>query len=306
MTRTRALLLLALALTVAALPASGSAAYAAWDWPVDGGEVAAGYLPPTSPYGPGHRGLDVAAPTGSVVRAVAAGTVTFAGRVAGVGAVTVDHGGRRSTYQPVVAVVRSGAEVSRGEPLGRLSPVGSHCGPRACLHLGRIEADGYADPLALLSPQAQVRLFPPHGPAPVPPEPERVVPSGDLLMPVDAPVTSRFGMRVHPVTGVHKLHDGTDFGASCGTPVRAADAGTVSSVGSVPGYGNRVRIEHGGATATTYNHLASFAVGAGEPVAQGQTVGAVGSTGLSTGCHLHLSVLLGGQPVDPEPLLTAP
>jgi murein DD-endopeptidase MepM/ murein hydrolase activator NlpD len=126
---------------------------------------------------------------------------------------------------------------------------------------------------------------------------------GDLIRPVDAPITSPYGMRFHPVLRVWKLHDGTDFGASCGTPIRAAASGTVMSRYFNEGYGNRVLVSHGlldgDSIVTAYNHLSSYAVSSGERVSQGDVVGYVGSTGYSTGCHLHFMVYRDGETVDP-------
>ena len=123
--------------------------------------------------------------------------------------------------------------------------------------------------------------------------------SSGMIMPVGGPITSGYGMRLHPVLGYEKLHDGTDFGVACGTPVSAAASGTVVDRYFNEGYGNRVIVDHGGGLATTYNHLSAFAVSAGERVAQGQVIGYVGTTGYSTGCHLHFMVLRNGAPVDP-------
>lgn len=127
--------------------------------------------------------------------------------------------------------------------------------------------------------------------------------SSTLLRPVGGPVTSPYGMRVHPVTGVYKLHDGTDLGASCGTPIKAAANGTVAERYFNGAYGNRLIVNHGvirGANVvTTYNHAASYIVSAGQRVSRGQTIGYVGSTGYSTGCHLHFMVLTNGNTVNP-------
>jgi murein DD-endopeptidase MepM/ murein hydrolase activator NlpD len=127
--------------------------------------------------------------------------------------------------------------------------------------------------------------------------------TGDLIRPVDAPITSSYGMRFHPVLRVWKLHDGTDFGASCGTPIRAAGSGTVISRYYNEGYGNRVLVSHGlldgESIVTAYNHLSDYAVSSGEQVSQGEVVGYVGSTGYSTGCHLHFMVYRDGETVDP-------
>jgi murein DD-endopeptidase MepM/ murein hydrolase activator NlpD len=124
-----------------------------------------------------------------------------------------------------------------------------------------------------------------------------------LMYPVDSYITSPYGMRVHPIYGYYSLHDGTDFGAGCGTPVRAADDGEVLSAYYSTGYGNQVLIDHGiesgVSLSTSYNHLSSYAVSAGESVSQGEVVGYVGSTGYSTGCHLHFMVYENGDTVDP-------
>jgi murein DD-endopeptidase MepM/ murein hydrolase activator NlpD len=127
--------------------------------------------------------------------------------------------------------------------------------------------------------------------------------TGALQTPVAGPVTSSYGMRQHPITGEYKLHDGTDFGAGCGTPVRAAAAGRVVRAAALTGYGNQVALDHGRARgvglATSYSHLTSFAVGAGQRVSAGQVIGHVGSTGYSTGCHLHFMVYENGATTNP-------
>ncbi len=127
--------------------------------------------------------------------------------------------------------------------------------------------------------------------------------SSGLIFPVSAPITSSYGMRLHPVLGYWKLHDGTDFGADCGAPIRAAASGVVSEAYYNGGYGNRLFIDHGsvnGAIMTTsYNHLSGYAVSTGQRVSQGQVIGYVGTTGYSTGCHLHLMLWVDGTMVDP-------
>lgn len=115
--------------------------------------------PPATPYGPGHRGVDLLGRAGQSVHAALGGTVTYAGRLAGRGVVVVDHGATRTTYQPVEASVAVGASVAAGGALGRLSLPGSHCFPRACLHWGWIEGKTYLDPLDLVG-AGPVRLLP--------------------------------------------------------------------------------------------------------------------------------------------------
>ncbi len=123
--------------------------------------------------------------------------------------------------------------------------------------------------------------------------------SGALAQPVAASITSEFGMRHHPILRYARLHAGTDFGAGCGTPVYAANAGEIVQAGWAGGYGNAVVVAHSDSLATTYNHLSSVAVRGGS-VARGQLLGYVGTTGLSTGCHLHFEVRVNGVPVNPR------
>jgi murein DD-endopeptidase MepM/ murein hydrolase activator NlpD len=127
---------------------------------------------------------------------------------------------------------------------------------------------------------------------------------GWLSWPVtDTYITSPYGMRLHPILNYWKLHDGTDFGAGCGTPVYAAASGTVVSAYYDDAYGNRITINHGNVNgvglATSYNHLTSFAASYGEHVGRGELIGYAGTTGWSTGCHLHFMVFENGSTVDP-------
>ena len=124
--------------------------------------------------------------------------------------------------------------------------------------------------------------------------------NGTFIRPIaGAPINSGFGYRTDPVTGTQALHSGVDFGASCGTPIRAAGSGKILSAAPNSGYGNATVINHGGGLATLYGHQSAFAVSAGQVVTQGQVIGYVGSTGKSTGCHLHFEVRVNGNPVNP-------
>jgi len=123
--------------------------------------------------------------------------------------------------------------------------------------------------------------------------------AGAFQRPVSGPVTSGFGYRVHPIFGTSRMHTGLDFPASSGTPIYAADSGVVVSAGSRGGYGNATVVDHGGGTATLYAHQSRLGVSAGQSVERGQVIGYVGSTGFSTGPHLHFEVRINGQPVDP-------
>lgn len=120
-----------------------------------------------------------------------------------------------------------------------------------------------------------------------------------LARPVHGPVSSAFGNRVHPILRFARFHSGVDFRAGWGTPVIAAADGIVSAAGWAGGYGRQVRLAHVDSVATSYSHLSAIAVAPGGRVRRGDVVGFVGSTGLSTGPHLHFEVLMNGRPVNP-------
>jgi murein DD-endopeptidase MepM/ murein hydrolase activator NlpD len=126
---------------------------------------------------------------------------------------------------------------------------------------------------------------------------------GGLLRPVSAPMSSTFGMRYDPYYHVSQLHAGIDLAAASGTPIRAAADGWVQRAGWNGGYGNYTCISHGttsrGRMSTCYGHQSSIGVRAGQHVTRGQVIGRVGTTGASTGAHLHFEVRLDGRPVDP-------
>ncbi|MGH3471954.1 MAG: M23 family metallopeptidase [Nocardioidaceae bacterium] len=132
-----------------------------WVWPLDPPpQVVAGFEPPESGWGPGHRGVDLLGHPGQRVLAIGSGTVTFATTVARRGVVVVDHGRLRSTYEPVDALVRVGDRITAGSEIGRLVATGSHCAPAACLHVGVLRGQTYVDPLSLLDRPVRVRLKP--------------------------------------------------------------------------------------------------------------------------------------------------
>ncbi len=127
--------------------------------------------------------------------------------------------------------------------------------------------------------------------------------SGQFLLPSDGPITSPFGWRVHPILGTSRLHNGVDFGAEYGSMIRAADNGVVIAAEWTGGYGNAVIIDHGNGITTLYGHTSEMYVTAGQVVQKGQPIAAVGSTGLSTGPHLHFEVRRQGEPTDPMAFL---
>ena len=122
---------------------------------------------------------------------------------------------------------------------------------------------------------------------------------GILSWPVNASVSSPFGYRIHPISGVRKLHTGMDLSAGSGTTIRAAGSGTVILASWYGGYGNAVVIDHGGGLSTLYAHQSSIAVSVGQSLIVGDTVGYVGTTGYSTGPHLHFETREWGTPVNP-------
>jgi murein DD-endopeptidase MepM/ murein hydrolase activator NlpD len=126
---------------------------------------------------------------------------------------------------------------------------------------------------------------------------------GLMRTPVDgARLTSGFGMRFHPLLAYSRMHQGVDFGAPMGAPILAAANGTVSFAGRHGGHGNYVMLKHNKELATGYAHMSRFAVRPGQSVSQGQVIGYVGSTGMSTGPHLHYEVWLRGRPSNPMTL----
>lgn len=272
------------------------------------GPVVRGYDPPAQDWLPGHRGVDLAAPIGSSVRAAAAGRVSVAQVIAGRGVVTIVHGELRTTYEPVRASVGVGDQVAAGEVIGTVEA--GHCAA-GCLHFGLKRGEEYLDPLG----GSDVRLLPASAVAQakkLADERAAAPPSGDfptsgsglLLNPVGGRITSGFGRRFHPIFHEWRLHAGVDLHASCGTPIRAAADGVVQSVSYDSSGGHRLVIAHAGGLTTHYLHgLKRYPVRNGQQVKRGQMVGLVGSTGWSTGCHLHLGAKINGRLVDPARLL---
>jgi len=125
------------------------------------------------------------------------------------------------------------------------------------------------------------------------------------LLPVAGHVTSPFGLRRDPFSGEVREHDGVDLGAPAGSPIRATADGIVRSAGPRGGYGFAVEVDHGNGLTTLYGHASELLVSAGDVVRAGQEIARVGSTGRSTGPHLHFEVRIGGRPVDPGRVLKA-
>ena len=123
--------------------------------------------------------------------------------------------------------------------------------------------------------------------------------TGTMLWPAEGEITSPFGWRTHPIFGTQRLHTGIDIGADYGDTVRAADGGVVIHSDWMGGYGNAVIIDHGNGISTLYAHNSQLLVSEGQAVAKGQAISRVGSTGYSTGPHLHFEVRQNGSPVNP-------
>lgn len=174
-------------------------------------------------------------------------------------------------------------------------------------------AEREAAAAAAASSRSNSRSTPKPAPAPAPaptpvpaPTPEPAPPpasSGYLSAPSSAPVSSSFGYRTHPILGTQRLHSGMDYAGACGSPIRAAASGTIIGTPFTSGGGNKIIIDHGVRRGvnliTTSSHMSSHAVRSGS-VSRGQVIGYVGTTGLSTACHLHFETLENGIPVDPR------
>ncbi|HEY5979248.1 MAG TPA: peptidoglycan DD-metalloendopeptidase family protein [Microlunatus sp.] len=301
-------------------PAAADSLPTTGQWPLAGAvRVIAGYDPPAQRWHAGHRGVDLAAHRGAAVLAAAGGRVSYAGRLAGRGVVVVDHGGVRTTYEPVDALAAVGDEVEAGAVIGRVGS-GGHCSS-SCLHWGLKRGDTYLNPLLLVGGDESVLRLLPADQRPVAQRRAAkrtaeaqvaeqrvstfaVIPPGrgGFARPVPGGITSPFGMRFHPVLHVWKLHDGTDFGASCGTSIRAPAPGRVASVSYNAAYGHRLMLDHeigGRRVRSGYNHATRYVVRPGTVVQRGQLLGYVGTTGYSTGCHLHLMLWVGGRLANP-------
>ncbi len=124
--------------------------------------------------------------------------------------------------------------------------------------------------------------------------------TGMMTMPVNGHVTSGYGMRMHPLLGFTRMHKGIDIGAPWGSPIYAATDGTVVMAGRNGGYGNFVKLAHAGGLGTGYGHMSKIAVRAGQHVGKGQVIGYVGSTGMSTGPHVHYELYKNGVAINPN------
>jgi len=268
-------------------------------WPVNG-QVIRDFDPPATTYGTGHRGIDIAAAPGTTVVAPADGVVTFVGAIDQVPMITVTHDdGTRTTYQPVRPEVKQGQSVAAGQAIGLLQ-AGHAAQP--CLHFGVRKGATYLDPLAWLGPSTNdIRLLPAE--STVPPRTYMSIAGAANGWPVKGNITSGYGWRMHPILGTRSFHDGIDIGAACGTPVATPWAGVVTTVATSATAGHYVRVAHDGGLTTTYMHLSAVDVTVGARLAAGQQLGRVGTTGRSTGCHLHFGTSRNGKSINPTTVL---
>jgi murein DD-endopeptidase MepM/ murein hydrolase activator NlpD len=173
-------------------------------------QVTRRFEPPPTPYAAGHRGVDLGSAPAAVVRAAAAGVISYAGPLAGRGVVVVVHGALRTTYEPVTAAVRRGAPVTAGQRIGTLEPGHAGCPVAACLHWGLLRGDVYLDPLGLVGPRP-VRLLPLSG------HPARADPAAArALAPAAAPVAA-------PVAGISQAAATAKAGAEVPGSMAAPD-----------------------------------------------------------------------------------
>ncbi|MCC6829215.1 MAG: M23 family metallopeptidase [Novosphingobium sp.] len=148
---------------------------------------------------------------------------------------------------------------------------------------------------------------PAHGPVTLSPPQQRVPARPQQRAMVALPhLSSAFGWRLHPIRGTYRLHSGIDIPGRLGTPVLASAGGRVRFAGPAGGYGNMIEIDHGNGLETRYAHLSRLLVSPGTPVAPGETIALMGSTGLSTGSHLHFEVRDHGRATNPLAWLGGP
>ena len=176
---------LTLCATTMSAPARAQPGAPRFIWPLSPTPVVTkSFQPPDTPYGPGHRGVDLAAAPGQTVMAAAPGVVTFSGTLAGRGVIAIDHdGGLKTTYEPVIPTVTTGTQVYAGQPIGTVVPGHPGCTVPACLHWGAQHADVYINPLTLLMAPARIRLKPWTDP---PPSPLPTIPATDATTPTTA------------------------------------------------------------------------------------------------------------------------
>ena len=181
-------------------------------------------------------------------------------------------------FDMIVAYKRS---AGGGSEVGELVYAGLEREGKALAQLVRWKDGSFVDAAEMKQPQATASL------------------GGGMLAPVNGRITSPYGARRHPILGYVRMHAGVDFGAAWGSPIFAVSDGIVAFAGRHGGHGNYVKLDHGGGLGTGYGHMSRIAVMPGSAVKAGQVIGYVGSTGLSTGPHLHYEMYQNGRTVNP-------
>lgn len=208
-----------------------------------------------------------------------------------------------------LAAVPTAQAVSGNEDLSTVSAASTSSAPVTAaqdseMKFERIEVTSKAGPEQKAEPKTEVKAASVEKAEPkkeAKPAAKKTAASG-LASPVaDLNESSGFGYRINPVTGAAgEFHNGSDYALACGTDVKAAAAGkVVEASSSAVGYGNRIVIEHGDGMKTTYNHLQSIGINKGQKVSAGDSIADLGTSGNSTGCHLHFEVVVDGKEVDP-------
>lgn len=261
-----------------------------------------------------HHGTDIMAAKGTPVVAVTNGRVVRAGwnDLGGWSVMLVGDDGVRHYYAHLAErpSLSEGQAVYRGQAIGAVGDSGE--GPEGTV--GKMAPHLHYAIYTGENPELVTNPFPylmhwlggddsDHvGISPVDP-PADWVPVDGFAWPAEGPITSRFGMRVSPIDGVNRLHAGIDLGVSYGVPIRASKAGTVRTAGWSDVYGWVVVVDHGDGYTTLYAHNSELLVRVQDQVQQGQVVSRAGSTGWSTGTHLHFETHFRGTPIDPLLLL---
>ncbi|MDR0837895.1 MAG: M23 family metallopeptidase [Propionibacteriaceae bacterium] len=284
-------------------PVNASADVGSKYWPVIG-PVIRPFNKPTQAWSAGHRGIDIAATAGTPIVAAASGYISWTGVVAGVASITITHyDGLRTSYLPVASSVTKGQTVVAGEIIGVL--LAGHTDTADALHLGLRRGDEYLDPLAWLASSlaraaGPIRLLPEGVQVPTTPSLGAVSPA-ESNWPVTGPITSPYGWR--PWGDETRFHSGVDIGVPCGTPVATPWPGQVVSVAYNWSLGNYMVVQHPGGIRSTFAHLSEHLAREGTYVEAREVIALSGTTGESTGCHLHWATSRDGTSLDPMSLV---
>jgi hypothetical protein len=254
---------------------------ARWTWPLaPRPQVVRRFEPPDSPWGSGHRGVDLLATARQPVRAAGAGTVTFAGLVAGRGVVALSHGTIRTTYEPVDAHVRLGDHLDAGDSLGELQPITTHCAPRACLHWGALRDATYIDPLQLLG-TGRPRLLPLDDQPPTIPPGDEPAPPTDPPLPAPVTMAAALAITVTASAAIAKAAASIATATPAAASAVAAATATAATTATATGHASPIlaTADLADGTAAAASPVASTA--ANQPAARATTTAAATATAVS-------------------------